>query len=73
MYEEWMYQTDSFDQPKAPSPAVTSAPQAANKPKTRKRARSLLQSVAIESKVSIDLIANNSKKLIFRRNLWFCY
>lgn len=53
MYDEWMYQTDSFpaqSQQKAPL-IVHPQPQTLDKPRTRKRGRSLIQAVAIESKV----------------------
>ena len=54
MYDEWIYQTDSFQTPPQPQPApVVLAPSSPHldRPKTRKRGKSLLQSVAIDGNV----------------------
>lgn len=53
MYDEWMYQTDSFPaQPQQRTPVIVQPQgQTLDKPRTRKRGRSLIQAVAIESKV----------------------
>lgn len=57
MYDEWIYQTDSFQTPPQPQQSpVALAPSSPHldRPKTRKRGKSLLQSVAIDGNVSTE-------------------